>query len=163
MTLPLQDNTPITPLRPALQNVARHLMDNLTPREIAAQGGMTYETVRRYVSELRANLNCPPRCKTHVVVHRALTAGQIAPPTTQRPVPDLDAQQQLLLHAVATHITPYEVALAAKIAPADYRAAVDSLLHDTGTANVMELVVLAHAWGLLGNRQTTMVKGRADQ
>ncbi|MGC4950101.1 DNA-binding protein [Streptomyces sp. DT224] len=163
MTLPIRDNTPITPLRPALQNVAKHLMDNLSPREIAAQGGMHYETVRKYIRELRANLHCPPRCKTHVVMHMALTAEQIAPPKTLRPAPDLDAQQQLLLNAVATHSAPDEVALAAKIAPADYRAAVDALLDDTGTAHVMELVVLGHAWGLLGAQQANTVKGQADQ
>ncbi|MYS36801.1 DNA-binding protein [Streptomyces sp. SID4920] len=163
MPLPMQDNTPITTLRPALQRVAEQLMENLSTREIATRNGMALTTIRQYVQELRMKLDLPPRCKAHVVVHRLLATGQIAAPTITRPVPNLDAQQQLLLHAVAVHSTPYEVALAAKIAPADHRAAVDALLHDTGTAHVMELVVLAHAWGLLGNPPTTTVKGRADQ
>lgn len=163
VTLPMKDNAPITPLRPALKNVVKHLMENLTLREIAAPSAMAYETVRGYVRELRAALHCPPRCKLHVIVHMALTAGQIAPPLTHRRVPDLDAQQKLLLTAVATHSTAYEVALAAKITPADHRAAVDALLHETGTAHVMELVVLGHAWGLLGAQQTDTLKGEADQ
>ncbi|MGZ2359451.1 DNA-binding protein [Streptomyces sp. 372A] len=163
MTLPMKDNAPITPLRPALKNVVKHLMENLTLREIAAPSAMAYETVRGYVREVRAALHCPPRCKLHVIVHMALTAGQIAPPATHRRVPDLDAQQKLLLIAVATHSTRYEVALAAKIAPVDLEPAVDALLRDTGAAHVMELVVLGHSWGLLGAQEHDAVNGEADQ
>ncbi|WP_413759265.1 hypothetical protein [Streptomyces sp. MMBL 11-3] len=63
------------------------------------------------------------------------------------------------LKAVAEYNPPHGIALAAKIAPADLRSALDELLDETGAANVTQLVVLAHAWRLLGARTGTVESG----
>ncbi|MGQ4726167.1 LuxR C-terminal-related transcriptional regulator [Streptomyces sp. Ju416(a)] len=154
-------SAPIAPLKPAQQRAAQGLVDGLSAREIAEKSGLSFETVRHYVREIRQSLNCPPRCKPHVLVHFALAAEQVTPPTTERPTPVLNEAEELLLTAVAEHSAPRDVALAAKIAPADLRSAVDELLDKTGADDVTQLVVLAHAWGLLGARPTGTVESGA--
>lgn len=156
-------SAPITPLKPTHQILAQHLVEGLTAHEIATRTRLSPHTVRQYVHDIRVSVHCPPRCKPHVLVHLLLTAEQVATPTTDRPAPELNAEQQLLLKAVAEHITPRDTALAAKIAPADLRAALDELLHRTRAADVTQLVVLAHAWGLLGTRPTGTVENGAVQ
>ncbi|QCD59220.1 DNA-binding protein [Streptomyces hawaiiensis] len=163
VTPPVTTSAPITPLTPTLQRVAQHLADDLTPREIATRTGLSAVTVRQYVRDIRESLHCPPRCKPPVIVHRLFAAQQVAPPTTDRPTPKLSPEQQLLLQAVAEHSNPHDIAVAAKIAPADVRAAHDELLDKTGAANTTQLVVLAHAWGLLGTRPAATTESGASQ
>lgn len=69
----------------------------------------------------------------------------------------------MLLKAVAEHSTPRDIALAAKIAPADLQSALNKLREETGAADVTQLVVLAHAWGLLGAKSTGTVESGAGQ
>ncbi|MFD4022354.1 LuxR C-terminal-related transcriptional regulator [Streptomyces sp. NPDC058576] len=161
MTLSMTTSAPIEPLKPAQQRVAQCLVEGLSTREIAAGNGLSLETVRHYVRGIRQSLNCPPRCKPQVLVHFVLAAEQVTQPTTERPTPALNEAQELLLKAVAEHSAPRDVALAAKIAPADLRSALDELLDETGTDDVIQLVVLAHAWGLLGARPTGAVESGA--
>ncbi|MBT2527807.1 DNA-binding protein [Streptomyces sp. ISL-99] len=156
-------SAPITPLKPTHQRVAQHLVDGLTTQDIATRTGLSPHTVRQYVRDIRVSVHCPPRCKPQVLVHFLLAAAQVTPPTTDRPAPELNAEQQLLLKAVAEHSTPRDTALAAKIAPADLQSALDELLDETGAANVTQLVVLAHAWGLLGAKPTSTVENGANQ
>ncbi|MDF9868596.1 helix-turn-helix transcriptional regulator [Streptomyces atroolivaceus] len=156
-------NAPITPLNPTRQRVAQHLMNGLSPRDIATQTGLTDHTIRQYVRDIRASVHCPPRCKPPVLAHFLLAAQQVTPPPTGRPAPDLSPEQRLLLHAVAEHSTPRDIALAAKIAPADLRSAHDELLDKTGAVDATQLVTLAHAWGLLGNRTTGTVESGASR
>jgi DNA-binding NarL/FixJ family response regulator len=141
-------SAPITPLTPALRRVAQHLTHGLTPQEIAAKTGLSAATVRQYIRDLRECLHCPPRCKPPMLVHRLLTAQQVPPPTADRPAPDL-GPDQMLLRAVAEHSGVRDIAVAAKLAPADVRAALDQLLADTGTQDTTQLVVRAHGWKLL--------------
>ncbi|WP_405388075.1 DNA-binding protein [Streptomyces sp. NBC_01102] len=145
-------STPVTPLKPASQRFAQHLAEGLTTGEIVTRTGLSAHTIRQYVRDIRESIHCPPRCKPQVLVHFLLAAKQVTPPTTDWPTPELNAEQQLLLRAVAEHSSPREVALTAKIAPADVRSALADLLDATGAADVTQLVVLAHAWGLLGAR-----------
>ncbi|MEU1893823.1 LuxR C-terminal-related transcriptional regulator [Streptomyces pristinaespiralis] len=153
-------SAPITRLTPTLQRVAQHLVRGLTTREIATRTGLSVDTVRQYIGDIRTNLGCPPRCKPPVLVHFLLAAEQVNPPTTDRPTPDLSPGQQLLLQAVAEHSKPRDIALAAKIAPADIPSALDELLDKTGAADATQLIVLAHAWGLLG---TSTVRSGASR
>ncbi|MGW2137603.1 helix-turn-helix transcriptional regulator [Streptomyces sp. NPDC001773] len=163
MTPSMTTSAPITPLKPTHQRVAQHLVDGLTTQDIATRTGLSPHTVRQYVRDIRVSVHCPPRCKPQVLVHFLLAAEQVAPPTTDRPAPELNAEQQLLLKAVAEHSAPRDTALAAKIAPADLRSALDGLLDGTGAADVTQLVVLAHAWGLLGTRPTGTVENGTIQ
>ncbi|MFH8605112.1 winged helix-turn-helix transcriptional regulator [Streptomyces flaveolus] len=142
-------SAPITPLTPALRRVAQHLAYGLTPQEIAAKTGLSAATVRQYIRDLRECLHCPPRCKPSVIVHRLFTARQVAPPTADSPAPKLGSDQLLLLRAVAEHSDARNIAVAAKLAPADVRAALDQLLADAGTQDTTQLVVRAHGWKLL--------------
>ncbi|MFG3126693.1 DNA-binding protein [Streptomyces tendae] len=163
MTPSMTTSAPITPLKRNHQRVAQHLVDGLTSQDIATRTGLSPHTIRQYVRDIRVSVHCPPRCKPQVLVHFLLAAKQVAPPTTDRSTPELDAEQQLLLKAVAEHSTPRDIALAAKIAPADAQSALDELLDETGAADVTQLVVLAHAWGLLGARPTAAVEIGASQ
>ncbi|MEV7796550.1 LuxR C-terminal-related transcriptional regulator [Streptomyces sp. NPDC087512] len=149
MAPPVTTSAPITPLTPALRRVAQHLACGLTPQEIAAETGLSAATVRQYVRDIRECLHCPPRCKPPVLVHRLLTAQQAPPPPAGRPAPDLGPDQLLLLRAVAEHSDARSIAVAAKLAPADLRAALDQLLADTGTQDTTHLVIRAHGWKLL--------------
>ncbi|WP_405884453.1 LuxR C-terminal-related transcriptional regulator [Streptomyces sp. NBC_01384] len=153
MTPPVTISAPITPLTPTLQRVAQHLANGLTPQEIATKAGLSAVTVRQYIRDIRESLHCPPRCKPPVIVHQLFTIQRVAPPTTDRPTPELSSKQLLLLRAVAEHSDTRAIAVAAKIAPADLRAALDQLLADTGAQDTTELVVLAHSWQLLPAEQ----------
>ncbi|MFD8352627.1 DNA-binding protein [Streptomyces coelicoflavus] len=149
MTSPVTTSAPVTPLAPTLQRVARHLVGGLAPKEIAAQTGLSVVTVRQYIRDIRESLHCPTRCKLPVIVHRLFTAQQVAAPAADRPAPQLSSDQLLLLRAVAEHSDARDIAIVAKVAPADQRAALDQLLTDTGAQNTTHLVILAHGWKLL--------------
>ncbi|WGD39716.1 helix-turn-helix transcriptional regulator [Streptomyces cathayae] len=148
---------PITPLTPAERRVADHLVRGLEPRAIAAETGLSSNTVSSYVRTIRAKLHCPTRSAPHVLVHHLLSSGQATPPSATEPTPDLTPARRLLLRAFAEHTSPYDVARDARIAPADVRAEADTLLAETGADDATRLVVLAHVWGFLGaGRETTI-------
>ncbi|MFC7994023.1 LuxR C-terminal-related transcriptional regulator [Streptomyces pilosus] len=149
MTPPVTTSAPITPLTPTQQHVAQHLAGGLAPKEIATHTGLSAVTVRQYIRDIRESLHCPPRCKPPVIVHRLFTALQVPPPTADRPAPKLSSDQLLLLRAVAEHSDTRDIAVAAKLAPADKRAALDQLLAATGAQDTTQLVILAHGWNLL--------------
>lgn len=159
--LSMTTSAPITPLNPAEHRVAQQLVDGLSTREIAVRSGLSIHTVREYVRVIRQSLHCPPRCKLQVLMHFVLASGQVTPPATERPAPVLNEAQGLLLRAVAEHSASGDVALAARIAPADVRSALGELLDKTGADDVTQLVVLAHAWGLLGTRPADTVESGA--
>ncbi|MFF4978609.1 LuxR C-terminal-related transcriptional regulator [Streptomyces sp. NPDC001046] len=156
-------SAPITPLTPTLKRVAQHLAHGLTAQEIATETELSAVTVRQYVRDIRENLHCPPRCKPPVIVHRLFTAQQVASPTADRPAPELSPEQLLLLRAVAEHSDARDIAVAAKIAPADLRAALDQLLADTGAQDATQLVILAHGWKLLTAEQAHATRTGASQ
>ncbi|MFD5258330.1 LuxR C-terminal-related transcriptional regulator [Streptomyces bobili] len=141
-------SAPITPLTPTLQRVAQHLANGLTSQEIATKTVLSPVTVRQYIRDIRESLHCPPRCKPPVIVHRLFADQQVAPPPADRPAPTL-SPGQLLLRAVAEHSDLRDIAVAAKLAPADQRAALDQLLADTGARDTTHLMILAHGWKLL--------------
>ncbi|MFI1185888.1 DNA-binding protein [Streptomyces californicus] len=161
MTLSMTIRAPITPLSPAQHRVAQKLVDGLSTQEIATRNGLAIETIRQYVRDIRRCLHLPPRCKPHVLVHLVLAAEQVTPPATEQPVPVLTEKQGLLLRAVAENSALRDVALAAKIAPADLPTALYELLDTTGADTVTQLVVLSHAWGLLGARPAVAVESGA--
>ncbi|MEU2466690.1 DNA-binding protein [Streptomyces sp. NPDC012486] len=158
MTPSTTTSAPITPLKPTLQRVAQHFVDGLTTQDITTRTGLSPHTVRQYVRDIRRSVHCPPRCKPHVLVHRLLATEQVTLPTTNRATPELNAEKRLLLKAVAELSAPRDIALAAKIAPADLRSALDELLDETGAPDITQLIVLAHAWHLLGAEPTGTVE-----
>ncbi|MEU9776609.1 helix-turn-helix transcriptional regulator [Streptomyces sp. NPDC047968] len=143
-------HAPITALTPAEQRVADQLVGGLNARAIAAEMHLSPNTVSAYLRATRAKLHCPPRCATHVLAHRLLSTQQVPAPAPAGPPPDLDPRQQRLLNALAEHTSSYDIALAAQLAPADVRPAVEDLLAGTGADDTTQLVVQGHAWGLLG-------------
>lgn len=160
VTPPVTTSAPVTPLTPTLQRVAQHLVGGLAPKEIVTQTGLSAVTVRQYLRDIRESLHCPPRCKPPVIVHHLLAARQVATPPAGRPAPKLGPGQLLLLRAVAEHSDARNIAIAAKLAPADQRAALDQLLTDTGAQNPTQLVVLAHGWKLLPAQPTRSGAGQ---
>ncbi|MET9869384.1 DNA-binding protein [Streptomyces sp. NPDC006386] len=156
-------SAPITPLTPTLQRIAQQLANGLTPPEITTRTGLSPVTVRQYIRDIRASVHCPPRCKSPVIVHRLFALQQVAPPLADRPAPELSSDQLLLLKAVAEHSDARDIAVAAKIAPADLRAALDQLLADTGAQDTTQLVILAHGWNLLTAAQTHATRSGASQ
>ncbi|MFG3076340.1 LuxR C-terminal-related transcriptional regulator [Streptomyces sp. NPDC048225] len=156
-------SAPITPLTPTLQRVAQHLASGLTAQEIATQTGLSAVTVRQYIRDIRESLHCPPRCKPPVIVHRLFALQQVDSPTADRPAPELRPEQLLLLRAVAEHSDARDITVAAKIAPADLRAALDQLLADTDAQDTTRLVILAHGWKLLTAGQAHATGSGADQ
>ncbi|MFC9463736.1 LuxR C-terminal-related transcriptional regulator [Streptomyces coelicoflavus] len=149
MNPPVTTKAPITPLTPTLRRVAQHLANGLSAQEIATQTVLSPVTIRQYLRDIRESLHCPPRCKPAVIVHRLFTTQQVASPTADRPAPSLTPEQRLLLGAIAEHSDPRDIAVAAKLAPADQRAALDQLLADTDARDTTHLVILAHSWKLL--------------
>lgn len=158
MTPPITTSAPITPLKPTLRRIAQHLVDGLTTQDIATRTGLSANSIRQYIYEIRRSVHCPPRCKPPVLLHFLYTAQEAELPPADRPVPDLSPEQGRLLRAVAEHSKPRDIALAANIAPADVRSALNELLDKTGTADATQLVVLGHTWGLLGADTTGTVQ-----
>lgn len=150
VTPPIATSAPITPLKPTLRLVAQHLVNGLVHQDISTRTGLSPHTVRQYVRDIRVSVHCPPRCKPPVLAHFLFTARQAVPPTVDRAAPELSPEKMLLLEAVAQHSTLHDIALAAKVAPADVRFALDELLDRAGATDATQLVALAHAWGLLG-------------
>ncbi|TWD25416.1 regulatory LuxR family protein [Streptomyces sp. T12] len=163
VTPPVTTSAPITPLTPTLQRVAQHLATGLTAQEIATQTALSPVTIRQYIRDIRESLHCPPRCKPPVIVHRLFADQQVAPPTADRPAPMLSLDELLLLRAVAEHSDARDIAVAAKLAPADLRAALDQLLTDTGAQDTTHLVILAHGWNLLTLEQAPATRSGANQ
>ncbi|MFD8541541.1 DNA-binding protein [Streptomyces rubrogriseus] len=160
MTPPITTSAPVTPLTPTLQRVAQHLVGGLAPKEIATQTGLSAVTVRQYIRDIRESLHCPPRCKPPVIVHHLLSVRQVATSPADRPAPKLSSDQLLLLRAIAEHSDARNIAIAAKLAPADQRAALEELLTDTGAQNPTQLVILAHGWNLLPAQPTQRGAGQ---
>ncbi|MFJ2812134.1 LuxR C-terminal-related transcriptional regulator [Streptomyces sp. NPDC087294] len=144
---------PTQTLTPSEQRIAQHVIKGLDARGIAAATQLKPNTVNSTLRTVRWKLACPERCSLAVVAHRLLDSGQITAPTSQRPVPDLSPEQIRLLTAAAEHTLPRDIALAANLAPADLRDALDQLLADAGAQDITELVVLAHDWKLLPTEQ----------
>ncbi|CAL9412548.1 DNA-binding protein [Streptomyces sp. enrichment culture] len=141
--------TAITPLPPALLRVAEHLVAGAAPRDIAAETCLSPETIRHYLRQLREHLGCPPRSKQQVVVHALFAFGHLTPPPAGRPAPELSAPERRLLKAAAENSTIASIAAASRIPSVYLPSALNALLARTGTRNVTQLIVLAHAWRLL--------------
>jgi DNA-binding CsgD family transcriptional regulator len=140
---------PTQHLTPSERRLAQHVVQGLSAREIAAATQLRPNTVHSTLRSVRWKLQCPERCSLAVVAHRLLDTGEILTPTADRPAPDLSAEQIPLLKAVTEYSQPLDIARAAKLAPADLRAALDQLLADTRAPDTTQLVVLAHSWKLL--------------
>jgi DNA-binding CsgD family transcriptional regulator len=140
---------PTQPLTPSERRIAQHVVKGLDAREIAAATQLKPGTVHSTLRTVRWKLACPERCSLAVVAHSLLDSGQIATPTPQRPAPDLSPEQISLLKPATEHTLPRDIALAAALAPADLRDALDQLHAATGAQDTTELVVLAHSWQLL--------------
>ncbi|MFJ4973016.1 LuxR C-terminal-related transcriptional regulator [Streptomyces sp. NPDC088755] len=151
------------PLTPSEHRIAQLVVKGLNAREIAATTQLKPSTVHSTLRTVRWKLACPERCALTIVAHRLLDSGQITAPPPPRPAPQLSPGQISLLRAAAEHTLPCDIALAAKIAPADLRSALDELFDETGAADVAQLVVLAHAWHLLGTGPTGTAESGANQ
>ncbi|MFI6209118.1 helix-turn-helix transcriptional regulator [Streptomyces sp. NPDC051041] len=141
---------PTMPLSPGEQRAAGYLVRGLSPRDIAVATRMAPATVRTHIRRLRKKLDCPPGCPVPVLVHSLLVSGQVAPPKTDMPAPDLSTKEQQLLRALAEQSKPIDLVVAAGVPAAGFRHALQELLQKTGAANPTQLVALAHAWKLLG-------------
>ncbi|MFF6772696.1 DNA-binding protein [Streptomyces sp. NPDC012637] len=136
-------------LIPSLRRVAEHLVRNAANADIAVAEGLSASTVHAYAKDIRQHLGLPPRASRAVIAHALLGRGEATAPEPGRPAPVLTADDELLLRAIGTRSRQADIALAARIAPADLRTKTESLLSTTGATDPVHLIGLAHAWGLL--------------
>jgi DNA-binding CsgD family transcriptional regulator len=154
---------PTAPLTPKLQRFAQYLMEGRTTRDIRALSGLSPSVTYKTMGDLRAHLGCPAGCKAPVIVHYLLTAGHVPPPAVDRPAPKLSTMDKRLLQAVATYSTSAAIAKAADVAPRYLPGALKMLLTRTGAPDKTQLVILAHAWGLLGASRSRTAPRRAGR
>ncbi|KUN17597.1 hypothetical protein AQJ11_37680 [Streptomyces corchorusii] len=142
---------PTTPLTPGEKRIAEHLIRGLAPAEIAARAHLAPSTVKAYLRSLRTKLHCP-RAALHILVHAILSSGQV---TLQaiHPAPAFSVDEIRLLRALAEHQHWIDVAKAARIAPRDVKTHIEALVARAGANDILRLVVLGHAWQLLGPAQ----------
>ncbi|MEW2498168.1 DNA-binding protein [Streptomyces nodosus] len=140
---------PITPLTSAEQRVAEYLVHGLKPRAIADETQRSPNTITDCIRTVRRKIHCPPRSPLHILVHYLLSTGTVTPPPATSPPPDLTPRRRALLEAVTEHTNRADIARAADLAPHEVPAEVDTILAETGAADITELVVLAHTWHLL--------------
>ncbi|GAA3388824.1 LuxR C-terminal-related transcriptional regulator [Streptomyces roseoviridis] len=145
----MTETSPTPPLIPSLRRIAQHLVLGATNTDIAAAEGLSTSTVHTYQKDIRQHLGLPPRASRAVIVHALLGRGEATAPEPGRPAPALTADETLLLRAIATRSRQADIALAARIAPADLRTKSEALLFTTGATDSVHLIGLAHAWGLL--------------
>ncbi|MGW8762886.1 DNA-binding protein [Streptomyces sp. NPDC055815] len=145
----MTETSKVSPLIPSLRRVAEHLMHNATNADIAAVERLSASTVHAYLKDIRQHLGLPPRASRAAIAHALLRRGEATAPEQGRPAPALTADDKLLLRAIATQSRQADIALAARIAPADLRTKTQALLSTAGAADPVHLIGLAHAWGLL--------------
>ncbi|MGV9934045.1 DNA-binding protein [Streptomyces olivaceoviridis] len=142
---------PITPLTPGEKRIAEHLIRGLAPDQIATHEDLAPSAVKSYLRSLRTKLHCP-RAALHILVHAILSSGQV---TLQaiHPAPAFSVEEIRLLRALAAHQHWIDVAKAARIASADVNTHIEALVARAGVSGILQLVVLGHAWQLLGPAQ----------
>ncbi|WP_107470940.1 LuxR C-terminal-related transcriptional regulator [Streptomyces sp. WZ.A104] len=148
---------PITPLTRAQKRVAAHLVCGLTNPEIAGEEHLSGDTVSSHVRVMRESLHCPPRSSRAVLAHTLLSHQQVPPPPPPllRRVFEPDADDLLLIRAIAEHSRPDDIARAARIPVGELRTRTDGLVRRTGASNAAHLIGLAHTHGILGGEATT--------
>jgi hypothetical protein len=139
-----------TTLRQTWQQFAQYLIDGHTTGHIRALTGLSKTVVYATMRELRSYLSCPPCSKPPVIVHYLLTAQHVTTPAVDGDAPRLSMMDQRLLQAVGTHSTSAAIAEAAGIDPRYLPGALNLLLARCQAPDTTQLVVRAHAWGLLG-------------
>ncbi|MET9839512.1 DNA-binding protein [Streptomyces virginiae] len=137
------------PLIPSLRRVAEHLVRNATNTDIAAAEGLSASTVHAYVKDIRKHLGLPARASRAAVAHALLGRGEATASDPGRPAPAFTSDETLLLRAIATRSRQADIALAAKIAPADLHSKTEALLSTARATDPVHLIRLGHAWGLL--------------
>ncbi|KUH36514.1 MULTISPECIES: LuxR C-terminal-related transcriptional regulator [Streptomyces] len=137
------------PLIPSLRRVADHLVRNASNADIAAAEGLSASTVHAYLKDIRQHLGVPPRASRAVMVHALLGRGEATAPDPGRSAPALTTDEKLLLRAIATKSRRADIALAARIAPADLPTKTEALLSTAGATDTVHLIGLGHAWSLL--------------
>ncbi|WP_327411270.1 LuxR C-terminal-related transcriptional regulator (plasmid) [Streptomyces sp. NBC_01281] len=147
-----------TPLTATERRVAGYLVQGLKTEAIADEMNLAFGTVKGHLRSVRGKLHCPPRCPRAVVVHRVLSAGEVAIPDADGPAPNLSPAQLRLLRAFAEHTANRDIAGAAGIAPADFHAALAELIADAGVRDSTQLVASGHAWDLLGAKPAVGVQ-----
>ncbi|WP_327378776.1 LuxR C-terminal-related transcriptional regulator (plasmid) [Streptomyces sp. NBC_01216] len=148
---------PITPLTRAQKRVATHLVCGLTNPEIAGEEHLSGDTVSSHVRVMRESLHCPPRSSRAVLAHALLSHQQVPPPPPSllRRAFEPDADDQLLIRAIAEHSRPDDIARAARIPAGELRTRTDGLVRRAGASNAAHLIGLAHTHAILGGEGST--------
>lgn len=133
-------------LTPAQKRVLQHVAAGLTNQEAPQVLGMQPGTVIGHLLSVGYKFGVTSRAAK---VHAALASRQITAPAAETSAPDLTAGELRLLRAVATQSGREQIAVAAKVAPADVNPRVQDLVAKANARNSAHLVGLAHTWGLL--------------
>lgn len=156
---------PVTPLTRAQRRIAAHLVCGLTNPEIAGEEHLSGDTVSSHVRVMRQNLHCPPRSSRAVLAHALLTHQQAPPPPRPllRRAFEPDADDQLLIRAIAEHSRPDDIARAARIPGGELRTRTDGLVRRAGASNAAHLIGLAHTLGIFSDEGTTVTEQHSAQ
>ncbi|MGW2695666.1 LuxR C-terminal-related transcriptional regulator [Streptomyces sp. NPDC001296] len=129
--------------------VATLVAHGLTDEQISDKLGITCRTVGLFKTKIRRRLDCPFRCSTAVLVHRLYQLQLVSPPDVPTKAPELDEQDERLLRALTERSRPYDIAKTAGIPAKDHHSTLAGLLDKAGVDNTTQLVIRAHAWGLV--------------
>lgn len=126
--------------------ILQQIAEGKTVADAASTIGIGTGTVSRHMLHIGYKLgHTSPAAKVSI----ALRTGQIRPPTTTAPAPDLTVRELALLRAVARHSSPEHIAQAADLALTQVTTEVTALQQKTGATNRAHLVALAYTWQLL--------------
>jgi DNA-binding CsgD family transcriptional regulator len=134
-------------LTPTQRKVAALIAAGSTPRQAADALKVSRPTVTEHLNRIGWKVHATSHAAR---IHAVLADGQIDPPTTGRPVPDLTSAELQLLRALAEHCATADIAAATGVPLADVKPTLRSLQKKTGANTEAHLVGLGHAWGLLG-------------
>ncbi|WP_055522784.1 helix-turn-helix transcriptional regulator [Streptomyces graminilatus] len=137
------------------KRVADHLVAGRSNAEGAGVLGMSAASFSGHLSGIGRKFGVAARPAR---AHAVLASGQVPPPSTTVPAPELDADERRLLHALAEHSSTYAIAQASGIAAADVREQIRVLVAKAGAANDTHLIGLCHTWGFLGTGSADAVE-----
>ncbi|MFE0136197.1 hypothetical protein ACFWY6_32215 [Streptomyces sp. NPDC059037] len=138
---------PAVSLTSTQKEIALWLVDG-TFDKFAAHRHRSPVTIRGHLSRVRIRMAAPGSSRA-VLVHVLLSAGQVPPPTPNKPAPDFTDADQMLMRALAQHSRATTIAEVCGLPLRGLRNRIDELCTKAGAADPAHLVALGHSWQVL--------------